>query len=118
MIKSGFTLLELIISLAIAAILSVCLTMFLAQSNKYQVAVQDRTSVYTRASVVLHQLEKDLSGAHIPIQNIISQQQEEEKNKKKHHSKKNQNRHLNSLQSKMSKQKKKNRFSQLIVYFT
>jgi prepilin-type N-terminal cleavage/methylation domain-containing protein len=80
MIKSaGFTLLELIIALAIAAMLSASLTLFLSQSNTYQIAVQNRASVYTRAIVFFHQFEKDLSGAHIPMQNKISEQQKKEK---------------------------------------
>ncbi|HEV2916962.1 MAG TPA: prepilin-type N-terminal cleavage/methylation domain-containing protein [Candidatus Babeliales bacterium] len=81
--KSGFTLLELIISLAIAAILSVSLTYFLSQANNYKTAVDNRASIYTRAAVVLHQLEKDISGAHIPIENIIAKQQESDAKQQK-----------------------------------
>ena len=67
--KQGFALLELLIALAIAAIVSVSLTLFLDQTRRYQASIEDRVSVYTRASVALHQFEKDVMGAHVPIQN-------------------------------------------------
>jgi prepilin-type N-terminal cleavage/methylation domain-containing protein len=82
-IQTGFTLIELVISIAIAAILGVGVTLFLSQTGSYQAAVEDRASLYTRASVALHQLEKDISGARVPIENILHEQKmRAEKNKK------------------------------------
>jgi prepilin-type N-terminal cleavage/methylation domain-containing protein len=83
MIRTGFTLIELVISIAIAAILGVGITLFLSQTGSYQAAVEDRASLYTRASVALHQFEKDISGARVPVENILHEQKmREEKNKK------------------------------------
>lgn len=79
----GFTLLELVISIAVAGILMVSLSLFLSQTSSYQNFVEDRATVYTRASVLLHQLEKDVAGAHVPIENILYEKQKKEAQQQK-----------------------------------
>jgi prepilin-type N-terminal cleavage/methylation domain-containing protein len=82
MMKAGFTLIELMVSLIIASILSVSLTLFLSQTSAYQASVEDRASVHTRASIALHQMEKDITGARVPIENVIAEQEKNAAKKK------------------------------------
>lgn len=79
MITRGFTLIELIISLAIAAIVSVSLTMLLQQSYASQKKLESLTHLYSRATLVFTQLERDLMGATIPIENILAMEDESKK---------------------------------------
>jgi prepilin-type N-terminal cleavage/methylation domain-containing protein len=79
--KAGFTLLELIIAIAIMLILSCSLTFFLSQTHMRKVAIDRYVSTHTRASVVLHQLEKDIMGARVPIENILARQKEKDTKK-------------------------------------
>lgn len=72
MIQRGFTLIELVISLAIAAILGVSLTMLLNQSYASQKRLESITHLYSRATLLFTQLERDLMGATIPIENILA----------------------------------------------
>jgi type II secretory pathway component PulJ len=69
---SAFTLLELVISIAIAAILSLSLTMLLNQSYASQKKLENLTQLHERATLLFTQLERDLMGATIPIENILS----------------------------------------------
>jgi len=69
---SAFTLLELVISIAIAAILSLSLTMLLNQSYASQKKLETLTALYERAALLFTQLERDLMGATIPIENILA----------------------------------------------
>jgi prepilin-type N-terminal cleavage/methylation domain-containing protein len=81
MMKAGFTLIELMVSLVIASMLGISLTLFLSQTGLYQAAVENRANIYTRASVALHQLEKDINGARVPIENILHEQASKAKEK-------------------------------------
>ena len=96
--KTGFTLLELVISIAIAAILSLSLTMLLNQSYASQKKLDTITHLHERATLFFTQLERDLMGATIPIENILSLETEEQKkskNQKTHqHGKQNFNFHI------------------------
>lgn len=72
MIHRGFTLIELIISLAIAAIVSLALTTMLNQSYASQKKLESLSHLYSRATLLFTQLERDLMGATIPIENILA----------------------------------------------
>lgn len=74
--KSGFTLIELVVSLAIAAMVGTMLTALLSQTATYQGVVERKTSIYTRAAIILHQFEQDIMGACIPIQNSMHKEDE------------------------------------------
>ena len=68
----GFTLIELVISLAIAAIVGVSLTMLLNQSYAAQKKVDSISYFYSRATLLFTQLERELMGAMVPIENILA----------------------------------------------
>lgn len=78
----GFTLLELVISIAIAAIISLSLTMLLNQSYASQKKLESLTQLHERAALLFTQLERDLMGATIPIENILALESENQKKDK------------------------------------
>jgi prepilin-type N-terminal cleavage/methylation domain-containing protein len=80
--RLGFTLLELVISIAIAAILSLSLTMLLNQSYASQKKLENLTQLHERATLLFTQLERDLMGATIPIENILALETENQKKDK------------------------------------
>ncbi|MCX5922848.1 MAG: prepilin-type N-terminal cleavage/methylation domain-containing protein [Candidatus Dependentiae bacterium] len=65
--KSGFTLIEILISMAIASMISVMLFMSFGQIGSYVHVVDDYVDVSVKAAIVHQQLEKDLMGVFIPI---------------------------------------------------
>ncbi len=81
-VHQGFTLLELVISIAIAAIISLSLTMLLNQSYASQTKLESLTQLNERATLFFTQLERDLMGATIPIENILALEAEQEKKSK------------------------------------
>ena len=78
--KKGFMLIELIVATLIAAMVSVILLSALYQTNHFQAVVDDIIDVYTRATIVQHQLERDLMGVFIPVE---AQQEKPEKEQEK-----------------------------------
>jgi|GEM_PF-1221305 len=79
MMRQGFTLIELIVSLLIGALLSISLTMMLQQSYASQKKLESLTNLYGRASLVFTQIERDLMGATVPIENILALEDERKK---------------------------------------
>lgn len=68
MIKRGFTLLEIMISMLIAAFISTGLLTTIFQVSRLQETVNTITSMYGRVAIMQNQLERDLMGAFIPTQ--------------------------------------------------
>ncbi len=64
----GFMLIELIISVLIASMVSGVLLTALYQGNRIQLMVDDMIYTSERVAIVAHQLEKDLAGAFVPVQ--------------------------------------------------
>lgn len=79
MMRHGFTLIELIVSLLIGALISISLTALLQQSYASQRKLEALTNLYGRASLIFTQLERDLMGATIPIENILALEDERKK---------------------------------------
>ncbi len=80
--KTGFTLVELIVSLAIATIVSLALTTMLNQSYASQKKLESLSHLYSRATLLFTQLERDLMGATIPIENILALEAKDAKKEK------------------------------------
>lgn len=68
MIKHGFTIIELIIAMLIASIVSMMLLSALKQAGTFQASVDDFVHVAYRATIAQRQLNRDLAGAFIPVQ--------------------------------------------------
>ncbi len=78
--RSGFTLLEVLIATAIASLLTTALFFSYDQINNVVRYVTDTTDLYESAILVEQQISKDISGAFIPVQAI--EDPEPEKTKK------------------------------------
>lgn len=76
--KLGFTLIELLISSAIAAVLTGLLFFAFNQSSKLLPVLDSYDDVYTKATLLNTQLERDLSGAFAPIEFYVRQKKEKE----------------------------------------
>ncbi|MDP3889133.1 MAG: hypothetical protein Q8Q25_01160, partial [bacterium] len=63
---SGIILIEVLIGTAIAAIVSTLLIGAWYQTNRFSLAVDESVLLYTRASMLAYQLERDISGAFVP----------------------------------------------------
>lgn len=63
----GFMLLELLVATVIAALIGTALFTSFGLINRYVVAVDDYTDETIRLATMYQQLEKDLSGAFIPV---------------------------------------------------
>ncbi len=66
--KSGFTLIEVLIATAIASIAGLLLTNAMFQIQRSRTYVDRYTDLYSRAALVHHQLTRDISGAFIPVE--------------------------------------------------
>lgn len=64
--KPGFTLIELLVAMAVASLIGVALFMSLLQTNRAVRIVDETVDFSSRAVLVSHQMEKDISGAFIP----------------------------------------------------
>ncbi len=64
--KPGFTLLEIILATALAAIISVALIFMLQQMNGTLMRVDRTTDLDMRATILQNQMERDLAGAFAP----------------------------------------------------
>lgn len=79
MIKCGFTIIELLISMFIASILSVSLTNYLNQVYTFQTIMTNIIDADTRANMVTSQLEADLMGIFVPFENLQTETDKEKK---------------------------------------
>ena len=77
--RYGFTLIELLIALAVSVLLGGILFSTLWQISRSTRAGEDRISVYAKAMRVAHQLEKDISGACIPLHVLYEEFKKEQK---------------------------------------
>jgi type II secretory pathway pseudopilin PulG len=66
--KQGFVLLELLISILIAAFVSTGLLSTIFQISKLQQTVNTMSSVYGRVAILQNQMERDVMGAFVPAQ--------------------------------------------------
>lgn len=64
----GYTIIEVLISTAIASFLSVALFVALRQTMAFQVVVDTNVDAYTRVAVFQDQFEKDFMGFFVPFQ--------------------------------------------------
>jgi prepilin-type N-terminal cleavage/methylation domain-containing protein len=65
--RSGFTLLEIILATAIAALISVMLIIMLQQMNNTLARVDRTSDIHMRASLLQNQMERDITGAFAPM---------------------------------------------------
>ena len=75
--KHGFMLIELIVATLIASMVAGILLAALAQSNRFQMVVDNLVDNSVRIGVISNQLEKDLMGAFIPVQAAEEDQKKE-----------------------------------------
>lgn len=80
--KVGFTVIEFIVGMLVASILLSTLLASFFNINAVLRIAQDIIDLDTRAAIVQNQLEKDLSGAFVPVQ-VAPSPAKEEKDKKK-----------------------------------
>jgi len=71
--KQGFTLIELLIATALASVISALLIAMWQQMNQVRSRVDRYADMYQRAALVCAQLERDLSGAFLPVEADMSQ---------------------------------------------
>jgi len=88
MLTAGFTLIELLISSAIAAMLTGLLFFAFSQTSKLIPKLDSYDDVYSKATLLNTQLERDLSGAFVPNEYYVRKKKEkdaaaEKKEKKK-----------------------------------
>jgi prepilin-type N-terminal cleavage/methylation domain-containing protein len=65
-IHAGFTLIELIIAIALSSIVSVVLINALYQMSRFRMMVDERVYVYSHAAIIQQQMERDITSAFIP----------------------------------------------------
>ncbi len=66
--KKGFTLIEIMIGMVIAGILSAGLFNTITQVGSVQQTISGLTSIYGRLAIFQQQIERDLMGAFVPMQ--------------------------------------------------
>lgn len=81
--RAGFSLIELMISLVIAGMLSAALMTLIVQISGIQERLTIMTSIYGRIAVVQNQMERDIMGAFIPAQVDLLQTSTEKKEQQK-----------------------------------
>lgn len=74
--KKGFVLIELLVATIIASLIGGILFTALYQINRFQAVVDNLIDVYTRATIVHNQLERDLMGAFIPVEAQLEKKKE------------------------------------------
>jgi prepilin-type N-terminal cleavage/methylation domain-containing protein len=77
-IKKGFSLIELLIGIAIGSMIASILLTALYQGSRFQKTVDTVFDSSVRVAIVTNQLEKDFMGAFIPVQARIKQSDEEQ----------------------------------------
>lgn len=68
--KPGFTLIELLIAMVVSSMLALVLYGALWQISRQSGWFNDRVSVGMRSAIALHQLERDISGAFVPLSEL------------------------------------------------
>ena len=86
--KKGFILIELLLATLIASLIGGILFTALYQTNRFQAVIDNLIDVYTRATIVHNQLERDLMGAFIPVEAQLEKKEEKKKEKKEEKEKK------------------------------
>ncbi len=81
--KKGFVLIELLLATLIASLIGGILFTALYQTNRFQTVVDNLIDVYTRATIVHNQLERDLMGAFIPVEAQLEKKEEKVPPKRK-----------------------------------
>jgi len=66
--KSGFTIIEVLVAFSISAALITILFNFLGQSRQVMSRVDDYVDLSTKLAIVQHQMERDIQGVFIPVQ--------------------------------------------------
>jgi len=64
--KSGFTLIEILIAIALSSIVATMLFSVFFQANRSARVVDSYVDMYTKAALVARQFERDISGACVP----------------------------------------------------
>lgn len=88
--RSGFTLIEVLISSAIASLICGILFFAFNQSSKLLPVIDSYTDVYTKAAILNMQLERDLSGVFAPNEYYARQKKKESPQQKEEAEKKTQ----------------------------
>lgn len=70
--KSGYILLEILISVAIASVVSSGLIMAFYQINRTNEKVNDIIVINTRINIMNYQFERDISGVCVPIMEMVA----------------------------------------------
>jgi type II secretory pathway component PulJ len=81
--KSGFTLIELILAIFFSGIIMTILFSSFTQINKTGLLAEDLIDMDTRQQIVANQFQKDISGAFVPLQGIVIEEKIEEKKEAK-----------------------------------
>ncbi len=71
--RLGFTLLEVLIATALASILSVSLLVMWRNMNQMRNRMDRYVTLYQRATLIYSQLDRDISGAFLPVEADMSQ---------------------------------------------
>lgn len=69
--KSGFTLIEILIAIALSTMVSYMLFSVFFQANRGMRVVDSYVDVYTKAAIAARQLERDFSGVSIPWAQLL-----------------------------------------------
>ena len=75
--KAGFTLIELLLAVSFSGVLITLLFTSFFQINRSTLLTQDLIDMDMRFNVVQNQLEKDLTGAFVPVQAIVQEKKED-----------------------------------------
>lgn len=81
--KKGFTLIEIMIGMVIAGILSAGLFTTIIQISTVQQTISSITSTYGRVAIFQQQMERDLMGAFVPMQYDLLPTQTDQKQEQK-----------------------------------
>jgi prepilin-type N-terminal cleavage/methylation domain-containing protein len=81
--RAGFTLLEIIIAIALSSLLATMILAAVWQFSRTTRGIDERIDVYSRAMLVMHQLKKDISGACIPLEVLHAQEKKKQEGSRK-----------------------------------
>lgn len=77
--KAGFTLIEMLLVLALSSLLLLILFGAFTQSNKFVQSANEYIDTYTPLTIAYHQCNKDISGATVPLHVFAQEKDEKEK---------------------------------------
>ncbi len=80
--KKGFILIEIMIGMVVAGLLSTALLATIMQISRLQQTITSITSIYGRVSIFNQQLERDITGAFVPTQYDLLQTATDKKEEK------------------------------------